>query len=44
VLVPTVTPTGIARIIAFQNPGLFASFGLPREAGAAAVPATRLPS
>jgi RNA polymerase sigma-70 factor (ECF subfamily) len=34
VLVPTVTTTGIVRIIAFQNPGLFASFGLPREAGA----------
>jgi RNA polymerase sigma-70 factor (ECF subfamily) len=33
VLVPTVTTTGIVRIIAFQNPGLFASFGLPREAG-----------
>ena len=36
VLVPTVTTTGIARIIAFQNPGLFASFGLPPEYGAAA--------
>jgi RNA polymerase sigma-70 factor (ECF subfamily) len=35
VLVPVVTTTGIARIIAFQNPGLFASFGLPREHGAA---------
>jgi RNA polymerase sigma-70 factor (ECF subfamily) len=35
VLVPMVTTTGIARIIAFQNPGLFASFGLPREHGAA---------
>jgi len=40
VLVPTVTATpagtGIARIVAFQNPGLFASFGLPREHNAAA--------
>jgi RNA polymerase sigma-70 factor (ECF subfamily) len=31
VLVLTVTATGIARIVAFQNPGLFASFGLPPE-------------
>jgi RNA polymerase sigma-70 factor (ECF subfamily) len=40
VLVPTVTATdtgtGIARIVAFQNPGLFALFGLPREQNAAA--------
>jgi RNA polymerase sigma-70 factor, ECF subfamily len=36
VLVPTVTATGIARMVAFQNPGLFASFGLPWEHGAAA--------
>jgi len=35
VLVPTVTPTGIARIVAFQDPGLFGSFGLPREFRAA---------
>ena len=35
VLVPTVTTTGIARIVAFQNPGLFALFGLPSEYGAA---------
>jgi hypothetical protein len=28
---PTVTPTGIMRIVAFQNPDLFASFGLPPE-------------
>jgi len=33
VLVPTVTRTGIARMVAFQNPGLLASFGLPREDG-----------
>ncbi len=36
VLVPTVTTTGIARIVAFQGPGLFGLFGLPREYGAAA--------
>jgi RNA polymerase sigma-70 factor (ECF subfamily) len=35
VLVLTVTTTGIARIVAFQNPGLFALFGLPSEDGAA---------
>jgi RNA polymerase sigma-70 factor (ECF subfamily) len=27
----TVTPKGIARIVAFADPGLFASFGLPPE-------------
>ena len=32
----TVTPRGIARIVAFVDPGLFASFGLPREYGGAA--------
>jgi RNA polymerase sigma-70 factor (ECF subfamily) len=31
VTVPTVTPTGIARIVTFRNPGLFAVFGLPPE-------------
>jgi RNA polymerase sigma-70 factor, ECF subfamily len=36
VLVPAVTSTGIARIIAFQDPGLFAGFGLPQEQPAAA--------
>jgi RNA polymerase sigma-70 factor (ECF subfamily) len=35
VLLPTVTATGISRIIAFQDPGLFASFGLPQERRAA---------
>jgi RNA polymerase sigma-70 factor, ECF subfamily len=35
-LVPTVTATGIARMVAFQDPGLFALFGLPREHGGAA--------
>jgi len=36
-LVPTLTPAGIARIVAFQDPGLFGLFGLPPEyrAGAA---------
>jgi RNA polymerase sigma-70 factor, ECF subfamily len=36
VTVPTVATTGIARIVTFFNPGLFASFGLPPEYGAAA--------
>ncbi len=31
VVVLTVTGTGIARIVSFQNPGLFGSFGLPQE-------------
>jgi RNA polymerase sigma-70 factor, ECF subfamily len=31
VLVLTVTRTGIARIVSFQNPGLFGSFGLPPD-------------
>jgi RNA polymerase sigma-70 factor (ECF subfamily) len=35
VTVPTVTTTGIARIVTFRNPGLFASFGLPGEYAAA---------
>ena len=35
VLVLTVTRTGIARIVSFQNPDLFGSFGLPQEYGAA---------
>src|SRR6266567_1023620 len=35
VLVLTVTRTGIARIVSFQNPGLFGSFGLPQEYRAA---------
>jgi hypothetical protein len=29
VTVPTVTATGIARIVTFFNPDLFGSFGLP---------------
>jgi RNA polymerase sigma-70 factor, ECF subfamily len=37
VTVPTVTATGIARIVTFRDPGLFALFGLPPEHGAAAV-------
>ena len=35
VLVLTVTTAGIARIVAFQNPGLFGSFGLPQDYSAA---------
>ncbi len=35
VLVLTVTTTGIARIVSFQNPDLFGSFGLPPEHPAA---------
>ena len=31
VLVPTVTTTGISRIIGFVNPDLFTLFGLPQE-------------
>jgi RNA polymerase sigma-70 factor (ECF subfamily) len=36
VTVPTVTTTGIARIVTFLSPGLFGLFGLPGEYGAAA--------
>jgi RNA polymerase sigma-70 factor (ECF subfamily) len=36
VTVPTVTTTGIARIVTFFNPSLFGPFGLPQEHGAAA--------
>jgi hypothetical protein len=35
VLVLTVTATGIARIVSFQNSGLFGSFGLPQQYRAA---------
>ena len=35
VLVLTLTGTGIARIVSFQNSGLFESFGLPQEYRAA---------
>jgi RNA polymerase sigma-70 factor, ECF subfamily len=39
-LVSTVTATGIARIVAFQDPALFGLFGLPQECGTdAMVPA-----
>jgi RNA polymerase sigma-70 factor, ECF subfamily len=34
VLVPTITRTGITRIVAFQDSGLFGSFGVPQEYGA----------
>jgi RNA polymerase sigma-70 factor, ECF subfamily len=36
VTVPTLTTTGIARIVTFRNPGLFTLFGLPLIHGAAA--------
>ena len=39
ILVPTVTATGIARIVAFQDTGLFGSFGLPEEYRAGSGPA-----
>jgi RNA polymerase sigma-70 factor (ECF subfamily) len=39
VLVSTVTATGIARIIAFQDTGLFGSFGLPQQYRAGSGPA-----
>jgi RNA polymerase sigma-70 factor, ECF subfamily len=35
VTVPTVTATGVARIVTFRSPGLFAVFGLPLDHGAA---------
>jgi RNA polymerase sigma-70 factor, ECF subfamily len=38
VTVPTVTATGIARIVTFRDPGLFVLFGLPMDYGAAAAP------
>jgi RNA polymerase sigma-70 factor (ECF subfamily) len=34
-LVPTLTSTGIARIVSFRNAGLFGSFGMPQEYDAA---------
>jgi hypothetical protein len=34
VQVLTVAATGIVRIVAFTDPGLFASFGLPPHHGA----------
>jgi RNA polymerase sigma-70 factor, ECF subfamily len=36
VLVPTLTATGVARIVVFLDPGLVTAFGLPREHGAGA--------
>jgi RNA polymerase sigma-70 factor (ECF subfamily) len=44
VLVLTVARTGIARIIAFQDPGLFGSFGLPPEYRAAGLVPARDPA
>jgi RNA polymerase sigma-70 factor (ECF subfamily) len=40
-LVPTITPAGIARIIAFQDLGLFERFGLPLELSATGLPPER---
>ena len=37
VTVPTVTATGIARIVTFFDPRLFGSFGLPEEYGPAEI-------
>jgi RNA polymerase sigma-70 factor (ECF subfamily) len=34
ITVPTVTVTGIGRIVTFLDPGLLGLFGLPREYGA----------
>jgi RNA polymerase sigma-70 factor, ECF subfamily len=44
VLVLTLTTTGIARIVAFQDPGLFGSFGLPQEHPAAGPPPAQGPT
>ena len=44
VLVLTLTTTGIARIVAFQDPGLFGSFGLPQEYPAAGLPPAQGPT
>jgi RNA polymerase sigma-70 factor, ECF subfamily len=44
ILVLTATATGIARMVAFQNPGLFASFGLPPEYRAAGPVPTQDPA
>ena len=41
VLVPTLTTAGVARMVAFQNAGLFAPFGLPPEYPAAGPPQAR---
>ena len=41
VLVPTVTRTGITRIVSFRDPGLFRSFGLPQEYPAAGLVPTQ---
>jgi RNA polymerase sigma-70 factor (ECF subfamily) len=40
VLAPTVTAAGIARIVAFQDTGLFGSFGLPLQYPAGSGPAS----
>jgi RNA polymerase sigma-70 factor, ECF subfamily len=43
VLVPAIATAGIARMVAFQDPGLFAGFGLPARYGAAAGPVITQP-
>ena len=43
VTVPTVTATGIARIVTFRDPGLFALFGLPLRRGGAVARPTSAP-
>jgi RNA polymerase sigma-70 factor (ECF subfamily) len=35
ILMPTATSAGITRVVVFQDPGVFGSFGLPREHRAA---------
>jgi RNA polymerase sigma-70 factor (ECF subfamily) len=42
VIVLTVSGPGIARMVVFRDPGLFASFGLPRENQAATGPAGKI--
>jgi RNA polymerase sigma-70 factor, ECF subfamily len=37
VLIPTVTETGIARMVVFQDPGLFGSFDLPQKYSATSI-------
>jgi hypothetical protein len=39
----TLTGSGVARIVSFNDPGLFTMFGLPQVLPAAALPGTVLP-